>query len=335
MPINIAINGFGRIGRQVYKVIAEKHKNINVVAVNDLGDAKTLAHLLKYDSSYGIWNKKVSFGKDYIKIGSKKILVLSEKEPQKLPWRKLKVDVVVESTGRFTDKKSAELHLKAGAKKVIITAPTNDDVPIFVLGVNQDKIKKSDTIVSNASCTTNCIAPIMEIMERTIGIEKAMMTTTHSYTQDQVLQDSPHKDLRRARSATQDIIPTTTGAAIATSKTVSSLEGKFDGLSVRVPTPVVSLADITFLAKKNTTKEEINKILTKATKEKRYKGILDATTEELVSSDFLGNSYSSIVDLPLTQVVDGNLVKVVAWYDNEWGYSNRVAELVNVIAKAK
>ena len=325
--VKIAINGFGRIGRNVFKILLERH-DAQVVAKNDVTDAKTLAHLLKYDSSYGTYDKKVSAGENSITVNSREIPVFAEKDPSKLPWKDLGVDVVVESTGFFTKPEDARAHIKAGAKKVVISAPAKGDgAKTVVIGVNEDIVEASDEILSNASCTTNCIAPIMKILEDEFGIEKAMMTTVHSYTGSQRLLDAPAKDLREARSAAENIVPTTTGASKAAALTIPSLAGKFNGLSVRVPTPVVSLSDITAILKRDTTKEEINEIFKKASKEPYYEGILDVSDEELVSSDYIGDPHSCIVDLSLTDVVGGNMIKVVAWYDNEWGYSNRLAEL--------
>ena len=325
--IKLAINGFGRIGRNALKIALER-RDVQVVAVNDLTDTKTLAKLLKYDSSYGIYYKKVSFDEENLLVGSRKIRVLSETDPKKLPWKELGVDVVIESTGLFTDPAKARAHISAGAKKVVISAPAKGEgAKTVVIGVNEDVVTKDDVIISNASCTTNCIAPVMKILEDNLGVEKAMITTIHSYTASQRLQDTPAKDLREARAAAENIVPTTTGASKAAALTIPSLKNKFNGLSIRVPTPVVSLADITALIKRDTTKEELNKILKKAAKEPYYEGIVDTTEEELVSTDFRGNAHSAIIDLQLTDVVDGNLVKVVAWYDNEWGYSNRLVEL--------
>ncbi|MEA2064829.1 MAG: type I glyceraldehyde-3-phosphate dehydrogenase [Patescibacteria group bacterium] len=330
----IAINGFGRIGRAVFKIILEKHKNLQVVAINDLTDNKTLAHLLKYDSMYGRYDKKVDFNDKEIIVNNKKYKVFSEKDPAFLPWKKLKVDVVLECTGFFRTAETVSAHIEAGAKKVILSAPAKDKkIPTFVLGVNDKKIKKSDTIISNASCTTNCIAPIVDLIKQNFGIQKVMMTTIHSYTGDQNLIDGPHKDLRRARTAGQNIIPTTTGAAIATTKTVSGIDGLFDGISIRIPTAVVSIADFVFLLKKKTTVDEVNKIFIQAKKINKYKNILDITDNPLVSSDFIGNPYSAIIDLQMAKIVDGDLLKIIAWYDNEWGYSNRLAEMANLIAK--
>ena len=330
----IAINGFGRIGRAVFKIILEKHKNLQFVAINDLTDNKTLAHLLKYDTMYGRYNKTVNSTKNSIIVNGKKYPALAEKNPALLPWKKLKVDVVLECTGFFRTEETAGKHLKAGAKKIIISAPAKDEkIPTFVLSVNDKKIKRSDTIISNASCTTNCIAPIVDLIKQNFGVKKIMMTTIHSYTGDQNLIDGPHKDLRRARTAAQNIIPTTTGAAIATAKTIDGIDGLFDGICIRVPTAVVSIADFVFLLKKKTTAKEVNKIFVQAKKMKQYKNILDATYEPLVSSDFIKNHCSAIVDLQMTKIVGGDLLKIVAWYDNEWGYSNRLAEMASLISK--
>ena len=325
--VKLAINGFGRIGRNAFKIAFDRN-DTEIVAINDLTDAKTLAHLLKYDSSYGIYACDVDFDDENIIVDGQKIRVYSETEPKNLPWEELGIDVVIESTGLFTDPAKARAHIEAGAKKVVISAPAKGEgAKTIVLGVNEDEVTVDDEILSNASCTTNCIAPVMKVLEDNIGIEKAMMTTVHSYTASQKLQDAPAKDIREARAAAENIVPTTTGASKAAAKTIPSLQGKFNGLSVRVPTPVVSLADITAVTKRPTTIEEINEIFKKAASEDYYKGILAATEEELVYIDFRGNSNSAIVDLPLTDVVDNNLIKVVAWYDNEWGYSNRLVEL--------
>lgn len=325
--IRVAINGFGRIGRNALKILLERH-DAQIVAINDLTDAATLAHLLKHDSSYGEYDKKISATKNSILINSREIQVFSETEPEKLPWKKLAVDVVIESTGRFTKPEDAAKHLTAGAKKVVISAPPKGEgIKTIVLGVNEDIVEKTDKIISNASCTTNCIAPIMKVLEDNFGVEKAMMTTVHSYTASQRILDAPAKDLRESRSAAENIIPTTTGASKAAALTIPTLKGKFNGLSVRVPTPVVSLADITAVIKRDTTKEELQKLFKKTAKEPYYEGIIGVTEEELVSSDFIGNPNSCIVDLPLIDVVCGNMIKIVAWYDNEWGYSNRLVEL--------
>ena len=330
--IKLAINGFGRIGRHAFKVAKEK-KNIKVVAINDLTDNKTLAHLLKYDTAYPDVNYSVEHADEHLVVDGKKINTYAEKDPSKLPWKKLGVDVVIESTGVFRDKEGASLHLKAGAQKVIISAPAKGDgIGTYVRGINCESYSKDEKIIDNASCTTNCTAPVVRVLNDIFGIEKAMLTTIHAYTADQNIQDGPHKDLRRARAAAQNMEPTTTGAAVATTKVIPELQGKFDGISVRVPTITVSLTDFTFLLKKSTTVEEINKAMKKAS-EGYLKGILTVTEEPLVSSDFIGNEYSSIVDLGMTKVVDGNLVKVVAWYDNEWGYANRLVEMAEVLAK--
>ncbi len=335
MTKRIAINGFGRIGRNAFKIAFDR-SDVEIVAINDLTDNKTLAHLLKHDSSYGEYAHDVTSDENSITVDGKKIQTFAETDPAKLPWGDLGIDVVIESTGFFVDPAKARAHIDpAGAKKVIISAPAKGDgADTIVLGVNDDKVKEGTTdVVSNASCTTNCITPVMAVLESNFGIEKAMMTTVHSYTASQKLQDAPAKDLREARAAAENIVPTTTGASIAAAKALPALEGRFGGLSVRVPTPVVSMSDFVVLLKRDVTVEEVNDVFRKAASEPYYQGILDVTEEELVSSDFKGNSHSSIVDLPLTAVVGGNLLKVVAWYDNEWGYSNRLVELTADIAK--
>lgn len=328
MKTRVAINGFGRIGRNAFK-IAFARSDIEVVAINDLTDTKTLAHLLKYDTNYGTYDKKVGFDDKHIEVDGHKIIVTAEKDPAALPWKEHKIDVVIESTGLFVDPAKAKAHIDAGAKKVVISAPAKGEgANTIVLGVNDDEIEKSGDIISNASCTTNCITPVAGVIEGAFGIEKAMMTTVHSYTASQRLQDAPAKDLREARNAAENIVPTTTGASIAAAKALPALEGIFGGMSIRVPTPVVSLSDFVIITKKNVTAEEVNSAFKQAAKEPYYQGILDVTEEELVSSDFIGNSHSAIVDLKLTAVVGGNMLKVVAWYDNEWGYSNRLVEIV-------
>ncbi|MEI7497973.1 MAG: type I glyceraldehyde-3-phosphate dehydrogenase [Candidatus Falkowbacteria bacterium] len=333
--MNIAINGFGRIGRATFKALLEK-KGITVVAINDLTDTKTLAHLLKYDSCYGTFNHKVSATTDSVVVDGQKYCVYAEKDPTALPWKELKVDVVIESTGRFTNKEEAGLHLKAGAKKVVISAPgKGEGLKTIVLGVNEDKLTKNDSVFSMASCTTNCLAPVTAVIEREFGIVKAIMTTIHSYTADQNLVDGPHKDLRRARAAALNIVPTSTGAAIAVAETIPKLKGNFDGGAMRVPTPTGSLCDVVYITKKKVTVEQVNQAIMKATKEPRLKGILTATNEPIVSSDIVGNPASSIVDLELTKVLGGDMLKVVAWYDNEWGYSCRLADLCVFIGKNK
>jgi glyceraldehyde 3-phosphate dehydrogenase len=334
--MNIAINGFGRIGRAAFKALLTKGTNYKVVAINDLTDTKTLAHLLKYDSCYDKYEKKVDFTKDSLVIAGQKFRIYAEKDPSKLPWKDLQVDIVIECTGRFVDSESAGLHLKAGAKKVIISqAGKSDDIKMFVLGVNEDKLLKSDKIISMASCTTNCLAPVAEVIRHNFGIKKAIMSTTHAYTADQNLVDGPHKDLRRARAAALSIVPTTTNAAVAVTKIIPELKGKFDGAAYRVPVPVGSLCEVTFVTNKQVTEEIANQALKKASTSPKLKGILSVTNEEIVSIDVVGNPASSIVDLSLTKVMDGDLLKVVAWYDNEWGYSNRLADLCEYINKKK
>lgn len=328
MKTKIAINGFGRIGRNAFKIAFER-SDLEIVAVNDLTDTKTLAHLLKHDSNYGTYQHEVTFDDQNIIIDGKPVRVLAEKDPSALPWRDLGVDVVIESTGFFVDPAKAKAHIDAGAKKVVISAPAKGEgAETIVIGVNDDKLKDTGDVISNASCTTNCITPVAGVIESNFGIEKAMMTTVHSYTASQRLQDAPAKNLREARAAAENIVPTTTGASIAAAKALPALENRFGGLSVRVPTPVVSMSDFSVLLKRDTTAEEINTVFKEAAQQPFYQGILDVTEEELVSSDFKGNSHSSVVDLNLTNVVGGNLIKVVAWYDNEWGYSNRLVELV-------
>ena len=334
MTIRVAINGFGRIGRNTFKAAFGKLKDLEFVAVNDLTDTKTLAHLLKHDTSYGLYDHEVSHDDKHVIVDGKKIRVYAEKDPTKLPWGQEKIDVVLECTGRFTDEAGASQHITAGAKRVIISAPAKGgNVPTQVLGVNPENAGKAK-VINNASCTTNCIAPVAAIMHEAFGVKKALMTTTHGYTADQNLQDGPHKDLRRARAAAANIVPTSTGAAIAVSEAIPELKGLFDGLALRVPVPVVSLADFTFLLKKRTSAEEINLVFRKAAKSPRWKGVLDVTGEPLVSSDFIKNPYSAIVDLGLTKVVDGDFVKVVAWYDNEWAYSCRLGEMALLVGKS-
>lgn len=331
--LNIAINGFGRIGRATFKIILDRYPNFNVVAINDLTDTKTLAHLLKYDSCYGIYGRNISFDEKNLIVEKKKVPVFAEKEPQKLPWKKLNVDVVLECTGRFRDEVTAGLHIEAGAKKVIISAPAEGKVKTIVLGVNEDKITKKDKVVSCASCTTNCLAPVTEVIRKAFGIKKALMTTIHSYTADQNLVDGPHKDLRRARAAAINMIPTKTGAAVATTDTIPSLKGKFDGMAVRVPTPTGSLCDVVYVTSKKVTVEKVNEAFKKAAATARYKDIIEVSSEPLVSTDIIGNPHSTIVDLKSTKVVGGDLLKVIAWYDNEWGYSNRFADLASYMDK--
>ncbi|MFH1597518.1 MAG: type I glyceraldehyde-3-phosphate dehydrogenase [Patescibacteria group bacterium] len=332
--IKVAINGFGRIGRPALKIALTK-SDLEVVAINDLTDVETLAHLLKYDSSYGIYPQEVTTTDNSIKIGDKEIKIVSEKEPDKLPWKDMGVDIVIESTGLFTKEEDASKHLEAGAKKVIISANAkSDSIPYLVMGVNQENYDpKNNDIVCNCSCTSNCLANIAKVLNDTLGIEKGLMSTVHSITNTQRILDLPHKSLREARSASQNIIPTETGAAKSIGKLVPELDGIMHGMAFRVPTPVVSVVDLVALVKKETTKEEVDKIYIEAARSDGLKGILGVSLEPLVSMDYKGSPYSAVVDLPLTLVVSGNLVKVVAWYDNEWGYANRLVELTEYIGK--
>lgn len=328
MKTKIAINGFGRIGRNAFKIAFER-SDLEIVAVNDPSEVSVLAHLLAHDTNYGKYDKKVETKGGDLIVDGKHIKVFGEREPEKLPWKELDIDVVVECTGFFTKKEGAELHIKAGAKRVVISAPTkSEDVPTIVIGANEDKLDASSEIISNASCTTNSIAAVMSVLDEAFGIEKAMLTTVHSYTASQRLLDASAKDLREGRNAANNLVPTSTGAAIAVGLTVPQVKGKFDGLSIRVPTPVVSISDVTILFKKDVTKEGINDLLKKVAADPYYQGVIGINEEPLVSSDFVGNSHSGIVDLLLTNVVGGNLAKVVVWYDNEWGYANRLVELV-------
>jgi glyceraldehyde 3-phosphate dehydrogenase len=332
MPIRVGINGFGRIGRQVYR-IGCKNPDLEFVAINDITDAKTLAHLLKYDSVHRTMNADVGEKDGSIVIDGRAIKVLSERDPEKLPWKELKVDVVLEATGKFTDRTGGEKHRLAGANKVIVSAPAKNPDVTFVLGVNEEVYDKSTHhIISMGSCTTNCLAPVVKVLQREFGIEYGLMTTIHSYTNDQVILDQPHKDLRRARAAALSMIPTTTGAAKAISEVMPEMKGRLDGLSIRVPTPTVSVVDFVANLSKETTKGEVNSVF------RNYaagpmKGILAVTDEELVSSDFIGSSYSSIVDLPSTFMAGGKMVKVLSWYDNEWGFSTRICDLLTFVMK--
>ena len=330
----VAINGFGRIGRSAFKIAFER-SDIEVVAIIDLTDTITLAYLLKYDSNYGTYQYDVSSDDTGIIVDGKHIAVLSERDPKSLPWRGMSIDVVIESTGFFTKSEDASKHIQAGAKRVVISGPTkSEDVDTIVLGANDEKIITSTPVVSNASCTTNSLGAAMAILDANFGIEKSMLTTVHSYTASQKVQDAPAKDPREGRNAAENIVPTSTGAAIAVTKVLPGLRGKFDGISMRVPTPVVSISDVTVLLSRNVTAEEINSVFIKASKEPFYQGVLTVSDNPLVSRDYIGSSYSGIVDLALTRVVDGNLVKVCIWYDNEWGYSNRLIELVADIGRA-
>ena len=332
MAIKVGINGFGRIGRNVLRA-SLKDSNLDFVAVNDLTDPKTLAHLLKYDSVLGNLPNQVSAGSDSITVDGKTIKVFKEKDPAALPWESVGAQVVIESTGRFTDAIDAKKHLRGPVKKVIISAPAKNEDITLVLGVNHEKYDGAKHhIISNASCTTNCLAPVAKVLQDQFKIVSGTMTTIHSYTNDQVILDFPHKDLRRARAAALSMIPTTTGAAKALKLVLPELGGKIDGFSMRVPTPNVSVVDLVVWVEKKTTKEEVNAALKKATESGPLKGYLAYEEQELVSSDFKGNSFSSIVDAPMTLVVGSNCVKVISWYDNEWGYSCRVRDLINYIA---
>jgi len=337
MPIKVAINGYGRIGRNIIRALYESGRTneIQIVAVNDLGDTKTNAHLTQYDSVHGKFPFEVGVDGDCIVINGDRIKVFSERDPSKLPWGELGIDVVHECTGLFTSKAKASAHIAAGAKKVIISAPGGNDVDgTIVFGVNHNTLKASDTVISNASCTTNCLAPIVKALHDTIGIEHGLMTTIHSYTNDQVLTDVYHSDLHRARSATQSMIPTKTGAAAAVGLVLPELAGKLDGFAMRVPTINVSVVDLTFQASRNTTKEEIDQIL-KAASNGFLKGILDINELPLVSVDFNHNSASSIYEAALTKVLNGSFVKVLSWYDNEWGFSNRMLDTTVALVNAK
>lgn len=327
MATRVAINGFGRIGRCVFRAALQRDLDIDFVGVNDLTDASTLAHLLKYDSVHGIASFDVKAEENALIVNGKKINVYSSKDVSALPWGELDVDVVIESTGVFRKREQVSAHLKAGAKKVIISAPADDPDITVVLGVNFDKYDKSKHhIISNASCTTNCLAPVAKVLHDKFGIISGIMTTVHSYTNDQRILDLPHKDLRRARAAAVSMIPTSTGAAKAVGLVLPELKGKLDGMAVRVPTPNVSMVDLTCNLNKAVTKEEVNMAMKEAA-EGDMKGILQYVEEELVSIDFNGNPHSSIFDAPLTKVINGTCVKIISWYDNEWGYSNRIAEL--------
>lgn len=331
MTVKVGINGFGRIGRLVFRA-ALNNPGVEVVGVNDLTDAKTLAHLLKYDSVHGILDADVKAGDNSIIVNGKEIKVSAERDPAALPWNQLGVQVVVESTGLFTKRADAAKHLAAGAKKVIISAPAKEEDITIVLGVNQDKYDPANHhVISNASCTTNCLAPFAKVVNDKFGIVKGLMTTVHAYTNDQNILDLPHKDLRRARAAGMSIIPTTTGAAKAVALVLPELKGKLNGFAMRVPTPNVSVVDLVVELQKSATAEEINAAL-KAAAENELKGIMQYCDEPLVSKDFNGNNHSSIVDALSTMVIEGNMAKIVSWYDNEWGYSSRVVDLINYIA---
>ena len=331
--INIGINGFGRIGRLILRAILENYRNeIKVVAINDLGSIETNAHLIKYDSTHGIIKEEINTSNEGFKLGDQEIKVFAEKDPANIPWAKVGADVVLECTGIFLDKSSAEKHIKGGAKKVIISAPGKEVDFTIVQGVNSKHLKKEHNIISNGSCTTNCLAPVAMVLEKTFGINYGYMTTIHSYTGDQKLLDTLHKDLRRARSTEGAMIPTSTGAAKAMSLVLPSLKGKLDGTAIRVPTPNVSLIDFTLVTEKNVTSESINEAMTKAAKGE-LKGILDVNQKPLVSKDFNHNPHSSIFDVTQTQVIKGKFSRVLSWYDNEWGFSNRMCDTALQIAK--
>lgn len=330
--INVAINGFGRIGRTAFRILSGR-PNVRVVAINDLSDAPTLAHLLKYDSNYGIFGRTVTSTTEGISVDGELVKTFAMKEAAQLPWRDLGVDVVIESTGHYLERAQAEQHITAGAKAVVITAPGKGDNPpdIFVRGVNDDQLGKA-TVISNASCTTNSLAPTIAVLEAAFGVEASLMTTVHAYTADQRLQDSPHDDLRRARAAATNIVPTTTGAAKSVAKAIPSLDGIFDGVAIRVPVAVGSISDITAVLKQAVTVEDVNNAFVQAAKDPKYQGILTVTTDPIVSSDIIGSPYSAIVDLSLTKAI-GSLVKVFAWYDNEYGYTMRLVEMVEQLGK--
>lgn len=329
--VTIAINGFGRIGRTAFRILSAR-PNVQVVAINDLADAPTMAHLLRYDSTYGIFGKTVEANDQGLVVDGKLTKTFAQKDAAQLPWKELNVDVVIECTGKYTERNQAQAHITAGAKSVVISAPGKGDNPpkLYVRGVN-DETFVNDTIVSNASCTTNCLAPVMAVLESTFGVESALMTTVHAYTADQQLQDGAHKDLRRARAAATNIVPTTTGAAKSVGAAIPSLNGIFDGVSLRVPVACGSIADVTAVLKEAVTVEKLNDAFIQATNDPRWQGILMATDEPIVSSDIIGSSYSAIVDLGLTKAV-GNLVKVFAWYDNEFGYTSRLVEMAEEVA---
>jgi glyceraldehyde 3-phosphate dehydrogenase len=327
MALTVAINGFGRIGRLVFKAL-QNDRDVNIVAINDITDTKTLAHLLKYDTVHGKYPVSVKAEGEYLVTGNRKVKVLAEKDPSKLPWKAMKVDAVVESTGIFRTKEKLSMHLTAGAKKVVLTAPAKDELDnTVVMGVNDNTLKSTHNIVSNASCTTNCLAPVAKVLQENFGIKRGWMTTIHAYTNDQRILDLPHKDLRRARAAAANIIPTTTGAAKATGLVIPALKGKLDGIAVRVPVSDGSLVDLVVELEKNTTAEEINAGMKKAA-QGNLKGILEYCEDPIVSQDIVDNDHSSIFDALSTRVMDGNFVKVISWYDNEWGYSLRTVDIM-------
>ena len=329
--VKLAVNGFGRIGRLTVRIIKKHYPNVDIVAVNDLTDAGTLAHLFKYDTAHGRFDGEISAEGGDIRINGDQIKVIAEKDPFALPWKSLGIDVVLESTGKFTDREKAELHIKSGAKRVVISAPAKGDIKTIVLGVNDDQLTKDDLVVSNASCTTNCLAPMVKVLDDALGVEYGLMTTTHAFTADQRLQDSPHKDLRRARAASYNIIPTSTGAASAVGKVLSHLKGKLDGTAMRVPTITGSVTEFNAIVKKNATAEEVNSFF-KSAATGGMKGILKYNDEPIVSSDIIGDQHSCIFDSPLTMVMF-NMVRVTGWYDNEAGYSHRIADIIDKVGK--
>ena len=333
MPIKIAINGFGRIGRVSFKALIDDHPDLELAAVNDLTDIQTLAYLLKYDSVYGLYDKEIKVEKGAFLVDGKQIKIFSEASPSDLPWKRLKIDIVLECTGVFRDRQGAGKHIKAGAKRVIISAPSKeDDVPSFILGVNEDKFDlKKDRICDMSSCTTNCLAPIVKVLNENLGIVSGLMTTIHSYTSSQKLLDLPHKDLRRGRAAGLNIVPTTTGAAKGIGEVIPEVGDKMDGIALRVPSPVVSMVDLTCQVKNPMSAEKVNDLFEKAS-QKELKGILAVSREPLVSSDYKGNKFSAVIDAEMTRVI-GQTVKVLAWYDNEWAYGHRLVELAEYIGR--
>ncbi|MEE6272455.1 type I glyceraldehyde-3-phosphate dehydrogenase [Georgenia wangjunii] len=333
MTIRVGINGFGRIGRNFYRAVLDSGADIQVVGVNDLTDNKTLAHLLKYDSILGVLKQDVSFGEDTITVGDNTFKAVAETDPSKLPWGELEVDIVIESTGRFTDATKAKAHIEAGAKKVIISAPAKNEDATFVMGVNHtDYDAANHHVISNASCTTNCLAPLAKVLHEEFGIVRGLMTTIHAYTADQNLQDGPHSDLRRSRAAALNMVPTTTGAAKAVSLVLPELKGKLDGYAMRVPVPTGSATDLTFTAEKDVTVESVNAAMKKAAESPEWQGILKYTEDPIVSSDIVTDPHTSIFDAGLTKVI-GDQVKVVSWYDNEWGYSSSLVSLTSYVGE--
>lgn len=324
--MKVAINGFGRIGRVFFKRAIEK--GINIVAINDRSDIKTLAYLLKYDSVYGVYDKKIEVGKDFIKVAGKKILIFSEDSPEKLPWKNMGVDVVIESTGIFTDRDGAEKHLTAGAKKVVISAPAKNPDVTIVFGVNEKELKKNHKIISLASCTTNCIAPVIKILDDAFGIKKGYMTTIHAYTNDQNILDSFHRNTRRARAGAINLIPTTSGATKSVSEVIPNLKGKLDGMAIRAPVACGSITDFVATLNKSVTAEEVNRVM--KNKAKKIENVLEYTEDEIVSSDIIGNPHSSVFDSKLTKA-NGNMIKILSWYDNEYGYSCRMVDLIKML----